>query len=73
MAVPNKSKFVIPLMAFSAGTVVANVYYCQPILKEIAGSLGESENAVGKIAMLSQLGYGIGMFFLSAINSTGKN
>ncbi len=51
-------------MAFSAGTIVANVYYSQPILKNIAETLGKSENAVGKMAMLAQLGYGIGMFFL---------
>lgn len=59
-----KSKFVIPLMAFSAGTVVANVYYSQPILKNIAETLNKSEEAVGRIAMLAQLGYGLGMFFL---------
>lgn len=51
-------------MAFSAGTIVANVYYSQPILKEIAETLGRSEAAVGKMAMLAQVGYGIGMFFL---------
>jgi len=51
-------------MAFSAGTIVANVYYSQPILKEIAETLGKSESAVGKMAMLAQVGYGIGMFFL---------
>ncbi len=60
----RRNKFVIPIMAFSAGTIVANVYYSQPILKNIAETLGKSENAVGKIAMLAQLGYGIGMFFL---------
>lgn len=51
-------------MSFSAGTIVANVYYSQPILRNIAESLGKSENAVGKIAVLAQLGYGLGMFFL---------
>lgn len=60
----RRNKFVIPVMAFSAGTIVANVYYSQPILKNIAETLGKSENAVGKMAMLAQLGYGIGMFFL---------
>jgi len=51
-------------MAFAAGTIVANVYYSQPILRNIAESLGKSENQVGKLAMLAQLGYGLGMFFL---------
>lgn len=57
-------KVVIPLMAFSAGTIVANVYYSQPILKNIAETLNKSEDAVGRISMLAQLGYGLGMFFL---------
>lgn len=64
MSANNKSRFVIPVMAVSAGTIVANVYYSQPILKNIAEALGESESAVGKIAMLAQMGYGLGMFFL---------
>ncbi|MFZ4929101.1 MFS transporter [Chryseobacterium sp. Mn2064] len=64
MTAIKKNGLVIPVMAFSAGAIVANVYYSQPILKDIANSLGKSENAVGKIAMLSQLGYGLGMFFL---------
>ena len=55
---------IILLMAVSAGIVVANIYYNQPILKEIASSIKASENEIGKIAMLSQLGYGLGMFFL---------
>lgn len=55
---------VIPLMAAAAGVIVANIYYNQPILKEIALSLQVSESQIGKISMLSQLGYGLGMFFL---------
>lgn len=60
----SKGKYVLPLMAISAGIVVANVYYSQPILKNIAESLNKAEEAVGKIAMFSQIGYGLGMFFL---------
>lgn len=55
---------VIPLMALAAGVIVANIYYNQPILKEIALSLQVNESQIGKISMLSQLGYGLGMFFL---------
>jgi predicted MFS family arabinose efflux permease len=51
-------------MAVAAGVIVANIYYNQPILKEIALSLQVSESQIGKISMLSQLGYGLGMFFL---------
>ncbi|AJA70015.1 MULTISPECIES: MFS transporter [Myroides] len=64
MSIKNKEKYAIPIMAFTAGTIVANVYYSQPILKNIAETLGEPEAAVGKVSMLAQIGYGIGMFFL---------
>jgi len=60
----RRSNWVIPSMAFCAGAIVANVYYSQPILKNIAEDLGKSEDSVGKIAMLAQIGYGLGMFFL---------
>ncbi|KIO77675.1 MFS transporter [Pedobacter lusitanus] len=55
---------IIPLMAVSAGVIVANIYYNQPILNEIGQALHVSESQIGKISMLSQLGYGLGMFFL---------
>ena len=51
-------------MAFSAGAIVANVYYSQPLLNEISHSLNSHENNVGKISVLAQVGYGLGMFFL---------
>ncbi|MBO9202657.1 MULTISPECIES: MFS transporter [Niastella] len=60
----SKEKLVIPIMAISAGSIVANLYYSQPILNRIAHSFGRPESQVGKISMLSQLGYGVGMFFL---------
>ncbi|MBB2151621.1 MFS transporter [Pedobacter gandavensis] len=66
--VPNQSTKirvgVIPLMAVSAGIIVANVYYNQPILREIGITMQASESEIGKISMISQLGYGLGMFFL---------
>jgi predicted MFS family arabinose efflux permease len=55
---------IIPLMAIAAGIIVANIYYNQPILKEIGASVGASEIEIGKVAMLSQIGYGLGMFFV---------
>lgn len=51
-------------MAVSAGVIVANIYYNQPILKEIGLSVHASESEVGRISMLAQFGYGLGMFFL---------
>lgn len=52
------------LMAVAAGSSAANIYYNQPILKDIGISLHVSEAKAGSIAMLTQIGYGIGLFFL---------
>ena len=52
------------LMAVAAGVSVANIYYNQPILNDIATSLHMNEAAAGSIAVLSQAGYGLGLFFL---------
>ncbi|MET4141377.1 MFS transporter [Pedobacter sp. UYP1] len=60
----NLHPAIIPLMAVSAGVIVANIYYNQPILNEIGQALQVSESQIGKVSMLSQLGYGLGMFFL---------
>ena len=58
------SKSQVLIMAIAAGASAANIYYNQPILKEIASSLHVNETQAGSISMLSQIGYGIGLFFL---------
>lgn len=60
---PIKSGTIL-LMAVAAGITVANIYYNQPILKEMALSLGATDNEIGKVSMFAQIGYGLGMFFL---------
>ncbi|HEY4789538.1 MAG TPA: MFS transporter, partial [Bacteroidales bacterium] len=58
------SGFQVILMSVAAGVSVANIYYNQPILKDIAESFNVTEGKVGTISMLSQIGYGLGLFFL---------
>jgi len=60
---PLKSSTIL-LMAVAAGITVANIYYNQPILKEMAISLNASDAEIGRVSMFSQIGYGLGMFFL---------
>ena len=54
----------ILLMAAAAGISVANIYYNQPILTNIAQSLHLNQTEAGSIAVFSQTGYGLGLFFL---------
>ena len=58
------SRAQVILMAVAAGVSVANIYYNQPILSDIASSLHMKETEAGSIAVLSQTGYGLGLFFL---------
>ncbi|HEY4150622.1 MAG TPA: MFS transporter [Chitinophagaceae bacterium] len=61
------SKSQIIIMSVVAGISVANIYYNQPILKEIALSCGVSESNAGIVSVLSQAGYGLGLFFITPL------
>jgi predicted MFS family arabinose efflux permease len=50
------------LMAITVGVIVANIYYIQPLLAEIAQTFGLPVTQVGTVAMLSQAGTALGMF-----------
>lgn len=58
---------LITLMAVSAGITVANIYYNQPILMDIAVEFKTTETRAGLISMLSQIGYGLGLFFITPL------
>jgi predicted MFS family arabinose efflux permease len=48
-------------MAVGCGLAVANLYYAQPLLADIAADLGVSDRRMGLVAMLSQAGYAVGI------------
>ncbi|WP_081468566.1 MFS transporter [Desulfosporosinus orientis] len=48
-------------MAVASGITVANLYYIQPLLVEIAESFHVTQVSVGFVAMLTQVGYALGM------------
>lgn len=58
------SKSVLYLMAFTACMVVANNYYNQPLLGDIAREFNISEAMANKVATLTILGYALGLFVL---------
>ncbi|MBC6431702.1 MFS transporter [Nostoc sp. HG1] len=58
------TKVQVLIMAIASGVCVANVYYNQPILQDIASSFRVSEGEAGSISVLTQVGYGFGLFFL---------
>jgi predicted MFS family arabinose efflux permease len=58
------SRFLIVVMATACGITVANLYYIQPLLAEIAKYFNVTQGNIGFVAMLTQVGYAIGMLFL---------
>ena len=55
------ARSVIWLLAVSVGCVVANIYYAQPLLADIARSFGLTVTQIGSVVMLMQIGTAAGM------------
>ena len=55
------------IMAIGTGMVVADNYYTQPLLGEIARSFHATESEVSLIPTLTQLGYASGLFFIVSL------
>jgi predicted MFS family arabinose efflux permease len=51
------------ILAISTGCIVANIYYIQPLLADIAREFSLSVAQIGIVAMLAQIGTGLGMLF----------
>jgi predicted MFS family arabinose efflux permease len=55
---------LVALFAFACGVIVANLYYAQPIIDLIAPDVRLSDRTASLIVSLTQIGYGLGLFFL---------
>lgn len=53
----------IVLMAVCTGLIVANIYYCQPLIVLISKDFGIPESKGGSIAFFTQAGYALGLLF----------
>ncbi|RAJ87906.1 putative MFS family arabinose efflux permease [Chitinophaga dinghuensis] len=58
------SKGLVMLMAITCGLVVANIYYNQPLLVQIAETFHLSAGQVSIIATITQVGYTLGLLFI---------
>lgn len=57
----------VRLLAVGAGSAVATLYYCQPMLAVVGASLEASDRAVGLVPTATQLGYALGLLFLAPL------
>jgi len=56
--------WLVLLLAFSCGLIVANIYYAQPLVGPISLALGMPSQSAGLIVTLTQVGYGLGLLFV---------
>jgi predicted MFS family arabinose efflux permease len=63
---PLKASLVL-LLATGAGLAVASLYYSQPMLGTLGADLGASDQAVGQVPTLTQLGYALGILLLAPL------
>lgn len=50
-------------MALCTGLIVANIYYCQPLVVLISREFGVSESNAGQVTFFTQIGYALGLLF----------
>lgn len=58
------SSSLLLLFAIASGLSVANIYYAQPLLDQIALDFKVSAGSVGLVITLTQIGYGLGLLFV---------
>ncbi|KAJ7626844.1 MFS superfamily [Roridomyces roridus] len=54
-------------MGFAGTFTVTNLYYCQPLLLDLAASFGVSHSRVSVVPTLLQAGYAVGVVFISPL------
>jgi predicted MFS family arabinose efflux permease len=66
----NISALTVWFMAASTGIIVANLYYIQPLLADVARAFGLTVTKIGFIAMLTQVGTSFGMLLFVPLGDT---
>src|ERR1700730_8500016 len=61
------SNLQLATMAIAAAVTVGNLYYCQPLLSQIARSLHMTAREPADIPMLTQVGYALGLLFFAPL------
>jgi predicted MFS family arabinose efflux permease len=61
---PYLGKADTAFMSVCAGLIVANIYYCQPLVVLMSKEFGIAESIAGRVTYLTQIGYAIGLLML---------
>ena len=55
------------MFAVAGGLSAANVYYAQPLLAAMAGDFGISPASIGIVVTMTQIGYALGLIFITPL------
>jgi predicted MFS family arabinose efflux permease len=61
------SNLQLATMAIAAAVTASNLYYCQPLLSQIARNLHMTARETADIPMLTQVGYALGLLFFAPL------
>jgi len=61
---PHLKPSTLWVMTIATGLVVANLYYNQPLLGDIANTYHVNSGKAGQVSMLTQIGYAVGMLLI---------
>lgn len=64
---PELTVSLLWVMTIATGLIVANLYYNQPLLDDMATTFQVSSSKVGQVGVLTQLGYATGMLFIAPL------
>jgi predicted MFS family arabinose efflux permease len=72
-ATPRSLRLITVVLAVACGATVANLYYAQPLLAEIASTFKVSQGNAALVVTLTQLGYAVGMVALMPLGDLLEN
>jgi predicted MFS family arabinose efflux permease len=64
---PELTPLTLWIMTIATGLVLANLYYNQPLLEDIARTFHTTRARAGQVSVLTQIGYATGLFFLAPL------
>ncbi len=67
------SSSLVVVLTVAAGALIANLYYAQPLVAAIGPAVGISRDLAGSIVSMTQIGYGIGLFFIVSLADLVEN
>ena len=61
---PILTRRLVWIMAFGSGVSVANIYYIQPLISQMANNYHITQSSAGLVASFTQIGFALGLFFI---------